>query len=393
MITEKSHQPKKKQKIDSEKYISVRTVWGPPTTCAPKKQKLEETESNTEPKMKRKKGEKEIITNIKRIEDRIWYGESFKGDFEIEHTDWEKVIQEHKERLEKETKERESNIERKEIKEKSWQLYKECQKFLENNEKNWEKLKIEREQERKRKERLSLARGKQEKLQDKIKERKLEKEIQEGMNKLPQQKRNEILIEENRKQKMEIIETKKSLWKLRKKETKQERKSERTLRLEKIEKMEDKLEIIEKILSELKVERENRKQLEEKRKEAATEEWRKKIRAKDRKERERKEKIDLENRIAQHWEMYKWVTTYIDENKESWEKERELKEIEAQKELREWEKMKRMEKIQHLKKKWQKESCRIEPTPTPPPPLPKLTLKMRGRVRIGQYGEAEVQPP
>ena len=158
--------------------------------------------------MKRKKGEDEILTNVKRIEDKIWYGDTFEGEFEIENTDWEKVLREHRERIEKETRERESKIERKEIKEKLWQLYKECQKFLENNEKNWEKLRIEREQERKRKERLSIARGKQERLQDKVKERKLEKEIEEGINKLPHQKRNELLMEENRKQKLEIVDRK-----------------------------------------------------------------------------------------------------------------------------------------------------------------------------------------
>ena len=33
--------------------------------------------------MKRKKGEDEILTNVKRIEDRIWYGDTFKGEFEM----------------------------------------------------------------------------------------------------------------------------------------------------------------------------------------------------------------------------------------------------------------------------------------------------------------------
>ena len=35
-------------------------------------------------------------------------------------------------------------IEKSEIKEKSWALYKECKNFLEENEKNWEKARKDR---------------------------------------------------------------------------------------------------------------------------------------------------------------------------------------------------------------------------------------------------------
>ena len=82
---------------------------------------------------------KEKLENVKRIEDKVYYGETITG-FEIEEKrDWEKVLKEHKERIENETKERERQIEKKEIKEKSWELYIECKGFLESNEKNMEK--------------------------------------------------------------------------------------------------------------------------------------------------------------------------------------------------------------------------------------------------------------
>ena len=42
-----------------------------------------------------------------------------------------------------------------------WQLYNQCKKYLEQNEKNWVKLKVERDLEIKRKERLFNARKKQ----------------------------------------------------------------------------------------------------------------------------------------------------------------------------------------------------------------------------------------
>ena len=111
--------------------------------------------------------------------------------------------------------ERERKIEKKEIKEKSWELYIECKGFLESNEKNWEKHRLEREQELKRKERLQVARYKQEKMKEKARERKLEKEISEGLNKLPEKERNNIAIEEEKKRKVDLAETRKNSWKLR----------------------------------------------------------------------------------------------------------------------------------------------------------------------------------
>ena len=69
-------------------------------------------------------------------------------------------------------------------------MYIECKGFLEANEKNWEKHSIEREQELKRIERLQVARHKQEKIKEKARERKLEKEINDGLNKLPEKEKN-----------------------------------------------------------------------------------------------------------------------------------------------------------------------------------------------------------
>ena len=129
----------------------------------------------------------EHLTNIRRIEDKVVEGEEIT-EFEVEIVDWDKVLKDHKERLENETKEREERLEKKEIKEKSWELYKECKIFLENNEKNWEKLRNEREIEMKRKERLARAREQQEITREKVREKKLEKEIREGIVKLPKRK-------------------------------------------------------------------------------------------------------------------------------------------------------------------------------------------------------------
>ena len=152
---EKNIQPRKKMRTENS-YVSIRTVWGPPPSKAPSR-KIEEDVIEENRNRKKRKVETEKLTNVKRIEDKIFEGESIV-EFEIEEKrDWDKILKDHIEELEKETKEREERIQSKEMKEKSWQLYKECKKFLEENDKNWEKLRNEREKEEKRRQRLHIA--------------------------------------------------------------------------------------------------------------------------------------------------------------------------------------------------------------------------------------------
>ena len=132
----------------------------------------------------------ELLTNIRRIENRVMEGETITN-FEIIDRDWDQHLKEHKERLEAEITLRENKIKKSEIKEKSWQLYKESKKFLEENEKEWEKRRIEREIETKKIERIAVAKAKQENLRNKIKERKLADEIKTSMSKLPQTEKKE----------------------------------------------------------------------------------------------------------------------------------------------------------------------------------------------------------
>ena len=105
------------------------------------KNEIEKIERNCK---RRRIEEGEIITNIRSVENRIVEGEIITN-FEIEKVDWEKVLQEHHDRLEKETREKVQRLRKKEIMEKSFLLNRECRRFLEENEKNWEKEKRERE--------------------------------------------------------------------------------------------------------------------------------------------------------------------------------------------------------------------------------------------------------
>ena len=274
-----------------ESYISIRTSWRPPPSTASKKHVAEEiVERESNIKRRKVMNNKVSLQNVQRVEDKVFTGPVMKEmELVIDDRDWEEVIKSHREKLEKETLEREKRIEKVEIKERSWALYKECKEFLERNEKNWEKARLDRELEEKKRERLSRARTKQEQIREKVKIRKLEKEIAEGIEKLPMKERNRLEIENERKRKLEIIETKKNLWKWRGKGKKLEKENEKLETLKKVQNMEERIRIINNMLEDIEKEKERKrlKDLEDKNKKTA--EWRKKVRLKDRKEAERKE--------------------------------------------------------------------------------------------------------
>ena len=115
--------------------------------------------------------------------------------------------------------------------------------------------------EKKRKERLQIAEEKKEQILEKVKKRKLEEEIEEKLQELPKCEREKIEIQERKQRRLDLIDKKKSLWKLRNKEKIQLKKTNKTIRLESINKIEDKLKLIEEILVEI---REEKKRIAEK---------------------------------------------------------------------------------------------------------------------------------
>ena len=329
---ERNIQPRKKRRTE-DSYITVRSTWGPPPPMAPKKNVAEE---KIEPEFKKRK----IVEETTNVENKEKERE-IEVEEEVEKRNWEQLLANHKERLENEALEKEKEIEDKEIKEKSWELYNQCKDYLEKNEKNWTKRKLERELEMKRKERLQIARKKQDDVRSKVKERKLEKDIAEGLEKLPNKERNKIEAEEQRKKNLDLAETKKQLWKLRSKSKKFERKDPNIDKLNKLKKLEEKLELINKIIKEQREEEIERKKEEVEKKEKINRELKKKAKAKEKRDQEKKERLIKQEMLSRRWEMLRWITNFIDEHKDSWEEERKMKEEEAYKELEEWNRFKR----------------------------------------------------
>ena len=127
--------------------------------------------------------------------------------------------------------------------------------------------------------------------------------------------------------------------------------------------MEEKLAMIEKLIEDIKTEEEIYKEKTRKRKEEELENWREKVREKDRKEKLKEERLEKQRLLSQRWAMKRWVTQFISDHQEQWDLERKEKEIEAQKELEDWEKMRRLEKIEVLKRKWKKNPQPEKETP------------------------------
>ena len=105
---------------------------------------------------------------------------------------------------------------RKQEKEKARELRRLCHEFLQENDKDWEKRKNERIEEKSRLESI-------EKMKIKSKNAKIqhiEKTIEIGLNKIPEQEKDKILREERLREYKKTQDIKQDLWKLRKKEKK-----------------------------------------------------------------------------------------------------------------------------------------------------------------------------
>ena len=359
-ITNKNTEKKasKRQKISEDNYITIRNVWGAPAISAPKKNSLEEEEQTQDNSKKTKKRkienrETEILTNIEVLDNKIIEGEILDMEkYELENIDWDAWLAEHHAELEREAAELEKRRKEQDKKHRSWELYRECKKFLEENEKDWKNRKQERDIENKRKERLNDARIKQDNIREKVRERNLDKKILEKMNELPKREKERIILEENKQKRLELSETCKNLWKLRSKEKKYQSKSDKIKRIERMSEKSEKLELIEKVITELREEEIKHQQEIKTRKERIEKEKIKKQEQKLQRENEKKTRIKKQEMLGERWAMLKWITKFIKENQENWDRENKEREKNEQEKIEIWNKMKRQEKIQELKRKW-----------------------------------------
>ena len=134
METEETSQNKKRRKGD------IRDAFKRQETARDVSQE-HEPEAETE-------AEAEAETETEVLETGVYYGETV----EVEKVNWEEVFEKHTQETLRLEREREERIERKEKQEKSWELLRECVKYLKENEKVWKRDEDNQLSERQRKE-------------------------------------------------------------------------------------------------------------------------------------------------------------------------------------------------------------------------------------------------
>ena len=113
-------------------------------------------------------------------------------------------------------------------------------------------------------------------------------------------------------------EMKENLWRWRSEEEEKGKKGNTRKEISR-EELEGKLETLEEILEKTRTEERERKARIEEKKRKAQELRSKKEKAEDEKKARREKKLKLE----ESWAMIRWLTRYMDENKDTWKKERE----------------------------------------------------------------------
>ena len=142
----------KRRKLNSEQYTTIEENWGPPTMTLPEKKTREQEDNAVEQPAKRTRiKEPTILTNLRTVENKIITVKETNKDLEWEDPrDWNKVLTEHRERIQREETEKNQRLERQRKKKESWALYTLCKNFLEENSTLWKILKDKQMENRER---------------------------------------------------------------------------------------------------------------------------------------------------------------------------------------------------------------------------------------------------
>ena len=347
LLPSKEAPPAKKRR--TEEGISIRQVWGRPDVKKSEKMTRNDYERN-----EKKTNLQDIETKQKVIKRDKKSGIEISSEGIVsapeknwekyEKLDWEKEIERHRINLEKKAEEENFKEKLEESEEPSWELLRYCTNYLEDNSEFWAKRKRINEQEMKRQERLAIARQKQVKTQLSL----IEKKIHEGMTLLPREKREKMEREEMKSRTLKLQEVKSSMWKLRNKDKKIEKKSDLQ---EKLDGMTGKMEKIKKLLQETREQDEKTKQEEIVRKEMEEKTRKVKLQRQEQQRRylaEKERLLKKKKTLEERYQMLRWVTSYIDKNKSDWEKRKIVRIEKEKKVLEEWDRLARQEKMDEI---------------------------------------------
>ena len=330
------NQGTKRRKINKEnEYITIKETWGKPDQLPSEKHLTSLEEHPQEPAKKRTRTrntqyqeEQVRLTNCKTIENKVYEVTEQNSDLEFaEQVDWDQVLKEHKERIEREEQEKNDRLERQRKKIEGWKLFNLCKEFLEQNNKAWMKRRDARIEENNRQERLQKARIKNREILTKQQNKKWEEKLREGFEKLPVREQEKAIEDEKNKNRQELKNAKADLWKLRG----SEKRLKETNAVIEIRKLEMKTDQVIKLLEK------ERTRLKERDKN---------IRTAIKNDKNKNKKQEL---LAEVWATYRWITDYLTNTTLEWEKLKEQREQEEKFRLDKWEQQTRKEKIINYK--------------------------------------------
>ena len=240
--------------------------------------------------------------------------------------EWDAKIKKREEEIELEEKTRQERMSKQRRLERSWDLLKLCREMMREEGYNWKISRERREEERRKQEekaeRLQRAAKQKEKFDERMEVKKKQQKITETLGKLPINRR--ILLERDleKERRLDLKEAKEEIWK-RWRLTKGRRKTNPHKNIDRSS-LENKLEKVERYEAEL-----MRIKVEKQKKDT---------------------RLEKKRKMEGHWEMLRWIVTFMGENETKWkemkmEKERERRKKEAEEQ---WLLKNREERIREL---------------------------------------------
>ena len=229
-------------------------------------------------------------------------GQVMKGYILEEPINWEEERRKRQEYIENEERQRQERIRKARRLEESWKLSNLCREFIREHSQVWqvraEDQRLEKE-DAERAERVLRAKHKQEKYKEGQLLKEKNRKITDMLLELPRDEQEKFKREKRREEGAILKEIKDNMWK------RWRGKARKNGKLEEIPKEEEKLDA--QIM-------EIEQRVEEYRQE--------KRRVEERKDKKRK--------LEEHWQMMRWLTRYIEENRYTWERRRLIQEEESQ---------------------------------------------------------------
>ena len=132
---------------------------------------------------------------------------------EVELVNWEEAFTQHIEETKRLNKEKEELLEKKNKKQKSWEMLRTCVEYIKENEKKWKVEEDDRLTVRQRTERLNKKNQLERQFKEKAMERETKEKITTIWKRLPAHERIHVMRQEEKRQRLELREIKINLWK------------------------------------------------------------------------------------------------------------------------------------------------------------------------------------